>query len=376
MAIQHRTEIADLQPYKPGKPIDDVKREYGLTHVVKLASNENPLGCSPKAMEAIRQALDSLSLYPDGNCTELKNALAAKFGLKPSQVLPSGGSDEMVDMISKAYVNPGDEVIVADITFPRYIATAKMMGGIPVVVPLKNFTYDLDAMYHAITSRTKLIWLCNPNNPTGTMFGEKALMEFLDKVPQHIMVIYDEAYNEYVTREDYPQEAYRLIDKYPNIVVMRTFSKIYGLAALRVGYTIAREEIITALNKIRNPFNVNTLAQKAAIAALEDQDFIQRAYVLNKQGKEYLYGAFDQMGIPYAPSEANHIFFNCRYDAQEIFEELQKRGVIIRPMFGTYARVSIGTMEENQLFIETLKEVFNILETKKEAACPCCCGCE
>ncbi|WP_300304483.1 histidinol-phosphate transaminase [Anaerosolibacter sp.] len=377
MTIQHRPEIKDLQPYRPGKPIADVKREYGLTHVVKLASNENPLGYSDQVGEAIRQALDHLSLYPDGNCTDLKNALAAKFGLHPSQILPSGGSDEMVDMISKAYVNPGDEVIIADVTFPRYISTAKMMGGTPVVVPLKEFTYDLESMYEAITDKTKLIWLCNPNNPTGTMFGEKALLEFLDKVPAHIMVIYDEAYNEYVTREDYPKEAYKLINDYPNVLVMRTFSKIYGLAALRIGYTMANEEIITALNKIRNPFNVSSIAQMAAIAALSDQDFVAKAYRLNQEGKEYIYHAFDEMGITYASSEANHIFFNCQYDTQKIFSEMQKRGVIIRPMFDTYARVSIGTMEENQLFVHTLKEVFTILEAKKESACGCdCCTCK
>lgn len=377
MTIQHRPEIMDLQPYKPGKPIADVKREYGLSHVVKLASNENPLGYSQHVGEAIRQSLDQLSLYPDGNCTELKNALAAKFGLKPSQILPSGGSDEMVDMISKAYISPGDEVIVADVTFPRYISTAKMMGGTPVVVPLKDFAYDLDTMYQAITDKTKIIWLCNPNNPTGTMFGEKVLLDFLDKVPKHIMVIYDEAYNEYVTRDDYPREAYTLIDHYSNILVMRTFSKIYGLAALRVGYTMANEEIITALNKIRNPFNVSSIAQAAAIAALADQEFVQQAYNLNKEGKEYIYQAFGEMGITYAPSEANHIFFNCQYDTQEIFSELQKRGIIIRPMFGTYARVSIGTMEENQLFICTLREVFTLLEAKQEAACSCSgCTCK
>jgi histidinol-phosphate aminotransferase len=191
------------------------------------------------------------------------------------------------------------------------------------------------------------------------------------------MVIYDEAYNEYVTRDDYPKEAYKLINEYPNVVVMRTFSKIYGLAALRVGYTMANEEIITALNKIRNPFNVNSIAQLAAIVALSDQDFVAKAYCLNKEGKEYIYQAFDNMGITYASSEANHIFFNCQYDTQDIFSEMQKRGVIIRPMFGTYARVSIGTMEENQLFIRTLKEVFTVLETKAESACGCnCCTCK
>ena len=357
MSIQFRPQIKDLAPYKPGKPIEDVKREFGLKEVTKLASNENPLGSSPKVKEAIISALDELNLYPDGNSTDLKKAIADKLGIQPSQVLPSSGSDEMVDQISKTFVNEGDEVIVANVTFPRYLSTAIMMGGTPVVVPLKDFTYDLDAMKKAITPKTKLIWLCNPNNPTGTMFIEKVLLDFLDSVPKNIVVVYDEAYKEYVTNDEYPHESISLLDKYPNVIIMRTFSKAYGLAALRVGYTMASEEIITEINKIRGPFNVTTLSQVAAIAALKDTEFLQKSYEVNKEGKEYLYKAFDEMGIWYAQSETNHIFFDAKKDAQEVFVELQKRGMIVRPIFATFVRVSIGTMEENKRFIELLKEV-------------------
>lgn len=357
MTIKFREELNDLTAYKPGKPVEDVKREYGLDKVIKLASNENPLGCSPKVKEALLKAIDNLAIYPDGNATLLKEVIAQKLDIKPTQVLPSSGSDEMIDMISKAFINKGDEVIMADITFPRYIATCKMMSGTPVIVPLKDWTYDLNGMLSAITDKTKLIWLCNPNNPTGTMFTEEKLINFLKSVPKNIVVIYDEAYNEYVTRDDYPKNSIELLKEYSNLIVMKTFSKMYGLASLRVGYTMASEEIIGNINKIRGPFNVNRLAQIAAIAALEDDEFVKKCYDVNKQGKEYLYKEFKKLGLEFAPSETNHIFVNVEKDGNEVFVELQKRGMIIRPMPGTWIRVSIGTMEQNEIFIKLLKEV-------------------
>ncbi|MGF7058367.1 histidinol-phosphate transaminase [Brassicibacter mesophilus] len=359
MSISFREELKELSPYKPGKPIDDVKREYGLTEVIKLASNENPLGCSPKAIEAIKEAFQNLALYPDGNCTLLKKALSDKLNLNENQIILSSGSDEVIDLIAKTFINKGDEAIMADITFPRYIATTKMMGGKPVIVPLKDWTHDLNGMLDKITEKTKLIWLCNPNNPTGTMFSEEKLISFLDKVPQNIVVVYDEAYNEYVTKDDYPKDSISLLEKYPNILILRTFSKIYGLAALRVGYTMASEEIIENINKIRGPFNVNSLAQAAALAALEDQDFIKESFRINKEGKEYLYDEFSKMNLEYAPSETNHIFVNVEKDANEVFIELQKKGMIIRPMVGTWIRVSIGTMEQNKMFIKLLKNLLD-----------------
>ncbi|SHH70312.1 histidinol phosphate aminotransferase apoenzyme [Caloranaerobacter azorensis DSM 13643] len=357
MTLTFREELKDLQAYKPGKPIDDVKKEYGIEKVVKLASNENPLGSSPKAIEAVKKAAENLAIYPDGNATMLKNALAKKTGLKTTQILPSSGSDEMIDIIAKTFINKNDEVIMADLTFPRYITTTKMMGGKPVIVPLKNWTYDLEGMKKAITDKTKLIWLCNPNNPTGTMFTEDELLDFLKSVPNNIVVVYDEAYNEYVTRKDYPKNSIKFLKDYSNLIILRTFSKIYGLAALRIGYALASEEIIHNMNKIRGPFNVNKLAQAAAIAALEDEDFIKKTYELNKQGKEYLYKEFKNLGLEYAPSETNHIFVNVKRDANEVFIELQKRGMIIRPIKDTWVRITIGTPEQNELLIKLLKEV-------------------
>ncbi|KGG80123.1 histidinol-phosphate aminotransferase [Caloranaerobacter azorensis H53214] len=357
MTLTFREELKDLHAYKPGKPIEDVKKEYGIEKVVKLASNENPLGSSPKAIEAVKKAAENLAIYPDGNATMLKNALAKKTGLKTTQILPSSGSDEMIDIIAKTFINKNDEVIMADLTFPRYITTTKMMGGKPVIVPLKNWTYDLEGMKKAITDKTKLIWLCNPNNPTGTMFTEDELLDFLKSVPNNIVVVYDEAYNEYVTRDDYPKNSIKFLKDYSNLIVLRTFSKIYGLAALRVGYALASEEIIHNMNKIRGPFNVNKLAQAAAIAALEDEDFIKKTYELNKQEKEYLYKEFKNLGLEYAPSETNHIFVNVKRDANEVFIELQKRGMIIRPIKDTWVRITIGTPEQNELLIKLLKEV-------------------
>lgn len=359
MKIKFREELSDLQAYKPGKPIEDVMKEYGLTEVIKLASNENPLGYSPKVKEVLLNSIQNLSIYPDGNTTLLKEAIAKKLDLNPNQILPSSGSDEMVDMISKTFINEDDEVIMADITFPRYISTCKMMGGIPVVVPLKDWTYDIDGMLEAITDKTRLIWLCNPNNPTGTMFTEEKLLNFLKNVPKNIVVIYDEAYNEYVTDDRYPKNSIDLLKEYTNLIVMRTFSKMYGLAALRVGYTMASEEIIDNINKIRCPFNVNKLAQEAAVAALSDNEFVDMCYKMNKEGKDYLYNEFRKLNLEFPISETNHIFVNVEKDANEVFIELQKRGMIIRPILGTWIRVSIGTKEQNEIFIKLLKEVLN-----------------
>ena len=358
MTIKCRNEIKDLSPYVPGKPIEDVKKEYALDEVIKLASNENPLGCSPEALEAVRNT-NSLELYPDGNCTELKLALADKLDLECGEIILTNGSDEMVDMLAKTFINSGDEVIMSSLTFPRYFSVTQMMGAKSVIVPLKDWTYDLDGMFKAITDKTKFIWLCNPNNPTGTIFTKEELLKFLDSVPKDIIVVYDEAYNEYVNNDDYPKNSERLLDKYPNLIIMRTFSKIYGLAALRVGYTLANKGMVSDIEKIRCPFNVNSIAQNAALAALRDEDFVKRSYDMNLEGKKYLYEEFDSLGFEYAPSETNHIFVNVGKESGFVFEELQKRGVIIRPFMDTYIRVTIGAMEQNEIFLEKLREVLS-----------------
>lgn len=360
MNLEFRSELKDLIPYVPGKPIEEVMKEYHLNDVIKLASNENPLGCSPKAKEAIISALEALNLYPDGNSTLLREKLAKKYNIKVEQVIPSSGSDEMIDQLAKTFINKDDEVIMADITFPRYISTCKMMGGKPVIIPLKNFTHDLKSMSQAISDKTKLIYVCNPNNPTGTMIPTSEVIDLLESVPSNIIVVLDEAYREYVTRDDYMMDSENLIEKYPNLVILRTFSKAYGLAALRVGYTIANEDIISNIHKVRGPFNINSLAQVASIAALEDEEFIKKSYITNKTEKEYLYNEFNKLNIEYCQSEANHIFLDVKQDSSSVFIELQKSGVIVRPMGGTYIRVSIGLRHENERFIKELIRVLGI----------------
>lgn len=355
--IKFRSEIADIVPYKPGRPIADVQKEYNLSEVVKLASNENPLGCSPKCIEAIEDSLRSLAIYPDGNCTELKEIISNKFNVSTENIGVSSGSDEMIDILSKVFIDHGDEIVMSDVTFIRYNDTTKIMGGKPVVVPLKDWKYDLESMLNAITDKTKLIWLCNPNNPTGTIFSDSELSSFLERVPRDIVVVYDEAYSEYAESDDYPKNSLKYLDEYDNLIVMKTFSKAYGLAALRVGYSFASSAIIESIDRVRGPFNVNSLAQSAAIAALKDEEFLNKVHRLNSEGKHYIYGEFKKMGVEYVPSEANHIFFTVNRNSNEIFVEMQKLGVIIRPILEDWLRVSIGTPDQNRAFIEALKSV-------------------
>lgn len=357
--VDCKSNILNVEPYKPGRPISDVKEEYGLSDVVKLASNENPLGCSPKVIDKIKDSLDQLAIYPDGACINLKKAISEKFKMPENMIAVSSGSDEIIDLISKIFIANDEEIIMASVTFVRYLDTAKLFNGVPVIVPLKEWTHDLDGMLTAINDKTKIIWLCNPNNPTGTTFSEKDLINFLDKVPEDILVVYDEAYAEFVELEDYPRNPEKLIEKYNNLMVLKTFSKAYGLAALRVGFSFANPEIISYIDRARGPFNVNSLGQIAAIEALKDDDFLKQVYDNNIKGKYYIYEEFDKMGIEYIKTQSNHIFFKVDLNAQDVFIELQKRGVIIRPILENYLRVSIGTMDENKIFINKLKEVLN-----------------
>ncbi|MDO5707109.1 MAG: histidinol-phosphate transaminase [Andreesenia angusta] len=352
-----KENILKVTPYQPGRPIADVKKDYGLDNVVKLASNENPLGCSPRVIDKIKNSLDELAIYPDGACLALKDEISKKFNISKDMIAISSGSDEIIDLISKVFIDKDDEVIMASVTFVRYNDTANLFGGKPVIVPLEEWRYNLDGIYNSITENTKVIWLCNPNNPTGTIFSEEEVINFLKKVPEDILVVYDEAYAEYAESKKYPKNSHKLVEKYNNLMVLKTFSKAYGLAAFRIGYSFAHPNIISYINRARGPFNVNSLAQIAAIEALNDDDFLKKVYENNIEGKYYLYEEFDKLGIEYTKSEANHIFFKLDRNAQEVFIELQKKGVIIRPILENHLRVSIGTMDENKFFIEKLKEV-------------------
>ena len=359
MNITYRKEINKMRPYLPGKPIEDVQKELGLSEVVKLASNENPLGCSHLAQQAIIDNLDCVSLYPDGNTSILRTDLAEHLGVEEDQLIFGAGSDEIIGLLAQVFLCPKDELLTSDQSFPRYDSAAQLMGSEIIKVPLTNFTYDLAKMKESVTENTKLIVLANPNNPTGSYFTNTSLVDLLDFISDDIMVVLDEAYYEYVDAVDYPKSL-ELLERHSNIIILRTFSKAYGLASLRVGYGIASPKIIELLNRVRNPFNVNTLAQVAAVASLKDQDFVNQAVTLNKQVKHYVYDELKKMGISFVPTQANFIMFDAKGPSDELFEKFQKHGFIIRPAFGVpgWVRVTLGTMDQMETFIKTLKQIY------------------
>ena len=359
MNVSYRKEIAKMMPYVPGKPIEDVQKELGLEKIIKLASNENPLGSSPMAKKAIVEELDNLSLYPDGNAGLLRTALAKHLNVKENQLIFGAGSDELLGVIAEVFLSSGKELLTANQSFPRYDSAAHLMGCDIIKVPLTNYTYDLKKMAKEINSNTKLIILANPNNPTGTYFTQGDLLDFLNKLPSNILLVLDEAYYEYAGASDYPQSL-DLLNKYDNLIILRTFSKAYGLAALRVGYGIASPKTIELLNRVRNPFNVNSLAQKAAIASLNDQDFVEKAIALNNECKTYMYKELKKLEIPFLPTEANFIMFDAQRPSEAFFNELLKHGFIVRPAFGVpnWIRVTLGTLEQMKEFIGLLKKIY------------------
>lgn len=356
--------VQSLQPYQPGKPIDELAREFGLKEedIIKLASNENPLGPSPKVQAAIEQALPELTRYPDGAGFELKQAISNKFGLQQAQITLGNGSSDILDFICRAFVNPGENIVTSQHSFAIYGIVAKMVGAQCIAAPAVNFAHDLDAMAAAINDKTRVIFVTNPNNPTGTWVSKTELTQFLDKVPAKILVLLDEAYFEYVQEADYPN-GLDLLASYPNLVVARTFSKAYGLASLRVGYAASSIEIADLLNRVRPPFNVNSLALVAATAALADDDYVQRSVQVNSQGMQQIEAALAQLNLEYIPSAGNFIAFKIpsKLTAADVFQRLLAKGVIVRPIAGyempEYLRVSIGTQTENQGFIDALTSV-------------------
>lgn len=356
----HRPQIMAIKPYVPGKPIEEVERELGISDVIKLASNENPLGPSPLAVEAMKNVLDKVNQYPDGNCFYLKQALAGFWSVTPAHLVVGNGSDEIIKLIAEAFLEEGDEAIMGHPSFSEYDFAVKIMGGRSVFVPLKNDTHDLEAMAQAITERTKLVFVCNPNNPTGTIVKKADVDRLLSVLPDHVIAIMDEAYYEYVADSDYP-DSLEYVRANKNVIVLRTFSKIYGLAGLRIGYGVARPELVNLIMRVREPFNVNLPAQAAAIAALKDSEHVERSRRANDEGKNYLYQEFERMGLAYTPTETNFIWLVIRADCQKVFSKLLRRGVIVRTgdIFGApdVIRVTIGTMEQNRRFIANLEEV-------------------
>lgn len=359
-----RPEIFTLKPYVPGKPIDEVKRELGLEDIIKLASNENPLGPSPLAQKAINQVLPEMHLYPDSNCFYLKKGIASFTGMEVEGILIGNGSDELLKLIAETFLSPGDEVIYAEPSFVEYEFTAKIMGAICKPVPLVEFRHDLPSMLQAVTDKTKIIYICNPNNPTGTIVTEAEIDAFMNAVPADILVIFDEAYYEYVESKEYTS-GLKYIREGRNVLVLRTFSKVYGLASLRVGYGLTTPAIAAAVERVMEPFNVNTLAQVGAMAAIGDVQHVKNSQQVNSEGKKYLYAEFGKMNLDYVPTDANYIFVDVGQDCQQVFKGLLKEGVIVRTgdIFGypTFIRVTVGTQEENTRFINSLKKILEAL---------------
>lgn len=358
--MQPKQNIVHLPVYQPGKPIEDVKRELGLKEVTKLASNENPFGSSPAVKDAIARELANISLYPDGGAVELTNVLTQHIGVAKEQLLFGAGSDEIILMIARAYFVQGDETVMASHTFPQYKHNAEIEGAVCIEVPLKDGAHDLPAMLDRVTDRTKVVWICNPNNPTGTMVTHDEVKSFLEQISPKVMVVLDEAYAEYNVSDKYP-DGLALLKQFPNLVLLRTFSKIYGLASLRIGYAIASPEIIHTINQVREPFNTTRFAQAAAIAAIGDQGFVAKCREDNRIGLQYLTGQFDRLGLTYYPAYGNFIMVNVNRPAEPVFDGLMRKGFIVRGGhkldFPTSIRVTVGSREQNETFISALEQV-------------------
>ena len=348
--------IKSITPYVPGKPIEELERELGISGSIKLASNENPLGPSPKAIAAIKRAVEGLNRYPDGSGFYLSQALAKKYGVDLNQVILGNGSNELIELVVRTFVQPGDEIISADPSFMVYKLVTQAAGGTIVIVTCKDMRHDLDEMTERITPKTRIVFIANPNNPTGTMNSQAEMDRFMERVPDHVIVAVDEAYFEYVTHADYP-DSLDYLKEGRNVLALRTFSKIYGLAGLRLGYGITTSEIAELMNKVRQPFNTNSLAQAGALAALADRKHVEKSIAINNEGKQFLYQTFQRLGVSYIPTETNFIMFETRLDGKELYATLLKQGVIIRPMGGNRLRVTIGLPEENARFVRELEKI-------------------
>jgi len=349
--------VLGIQPYIPGKPIEELERELGITNSIKLASNENPVGPSPKALQAVMDSIADLNRYPDGSGYYLKGALSDALSVSEDELILGNGSNELLDIAARTFLIDGDEAVMATPSFVVYSMAVQAVGAKPVQIPLKNYTHDLAAMAEAINPKTKMIFIANPNNPTGTINKKDEFDRMIETVPDTILVVVDEAYHEYVSDREYA-DSMKYLRSEKNVIILRTFSKIYGLAGLRLGYGISKKEIVTDMNRLREPFNTNSAAQKAAIAALTDREHVTHSRNLNEAGKKYLYHELDSLGIEFIPSEANFIYVPID-GALSLYESLLKLGVIIRPMGPKAVRVTIGLPEENRRFIEALKIVIN-----------------
>lgn len=352
--------VRRLRPYEPGKPIEELKREYGVKDIIKLASNENPLGPGVEVVEALKKEARNVARYPDGNGFALKAALAAKLSVESSQLTLGNGSNDILELVARAFVNPGDEVVFSQHAFAVYPIVTQAVGGSAVIVPAVNWGHDLEKMVQAITPKTRVIFIANPNNPTGTWLSGKVLNVFLESVPETIIVVVDEAYFEYVDDDTYP-DSVAWLSRFSNMVVTRTFSKAYGLAGLRVGYGISSNAIADILNRVRQPFNVNSLALCAAETALADEQHLLNSIEINKKGMRQLTSAFDELGLEYIPSAGNFVSVDVGQPSTPAYEALLKTGIIVRPVANyempNHLRVTVGLPEENRRFIEAIRQI-------------------
>lgn len=359
VASAMRPHLRAIRPYVPGRPAADVAREFGVTDIVKLASNENPYGPSPRAIESARAMAAQLHRYPDGAAQDVRQAVAAACGVTVGHVLMSNGSDEMIKMLSETFLGPDDEIVVPSPSFAQYAFGAQVMGAAVREVPLRgDFTYDLEALLAAVTPRTKLLYLCTPNNPTGTWLTHAEVARFMERVAPHVVVVLDEAYREYVDAPD-PLDSLAFIRAGRRVISLRTFSKMYGLAGVRLGYAIADPHLIACVNQVREPFNANAVAQAAATAALDDAEFVLRVRELNAAGRVQYYEGLARLGVPVVATQANFVLARVG-DGMKVFDALQRRGVVVRAGFQglfAYVRISIGTEQENGRCLEALGEV-------------------
>lgn len=356
--------LAHLPVYQPGRPIEEVARELGLPveGIVKMASNENPLGPAPKAIAAMQKALHQLHLYPDGNAFDLKRHLAARLGVDPTHLILGNGSNEVLEFVGHALIAPGSDVVVSEYCFAVYPIVTHLCGGRLIPVPARTYGHDLRAMRQAVTAKTTVVFAANPNNPTGTLATADEVLDLIHQTPPNVLVVLDEAYLEFM---DHPQDLLPLVRSgtKPNLLLTRTFSKIHGLAGLRLGYGIGHPDFIAALEKVRQPFNINTMAQVAALAALDDAEHMQRTRDNNSAGLRFLQDAFASMGLEFLPSSANFVLVRVG-EGQRVFQELQKLGVIVRPMGGyrlpEWVRISVGTPAENARCLRGLKQILGL----------------
>lgn len=350
--------VESLVPYEGGKPIEELARELGVSDAVKLASNENPLGPSPKAVARLRELVDSVHLYPDGAAFRLREKIAAVLGVSMAEVIQGNGSNELLDLLVRTFATSEDHIVFAEPSFVVYKISALAYGVPFTAVPLRDLTHDLTAMAAAVTERTRLLFVANPNNPTGTHVGLAAVEKLLSSVPEHVIVVMDEAYIEYADAADFP-DSLRLRALRERLVVVRTFSKIYGLAGLRVGYAVGPQQLIDYMNRVRAPFNVSSLAQLAAIAALDDSEHVARSRALNSAERVRLSSELTRMGFRVAPSQANFVLVDLGRPARPVYDALLRKGVIVRPFANlpTSLRVTVGTPPENQRFLSALSEV-------------------